>query len=104
MSNARRYRWNGKEVPAWVILRIKEIARIDPASTAFRYGKTFDPVSKTDRPIPGEAYVSLPHLQDAMIALNWALASVVGGVFTDRMEGLALRHVQFHYLRSQATN
>jgi hypothetical protein len=88
-----------RELPSWIILRIKEISEVDPASTVFRYGRTYDKVSKTDDPIPGELYVSLPHLQDAMIALNWALASVVGGPFTERMEGLALRHAQLQYLR-----
>jgi hypothetical protein len=90
-----------REVPSWVIKRIQEIGEIDPASTAFRYGRTCDKVTKEDYPVPGEAYVSLPHLQDAMVALNWALASVIGGVITDRMEGLALRHAQCHYLRDR---
>ena len=71
------------EVPGWIRQRLKEIAAIDPGSTVFRYG---GPVGSD------EVYVSLPHLQDAMIALNWALASVVGGIATDRIEALARQH------------
>ena len=85
---------HGKDVPAWITKRLKEIAAIDPNSTAFRYGTNRDPKTKKDVPIVGadELYVSLPHLQDAMVALNWALASVVGGMPTERMEALARRH------------
>lgn len=90
-----------REAPGWIVARIKEIGGIDPASTAFRYGRTYDKAAKAEYPIPGEAYVSLPHLQDAMIALNWAVASVVGGIVTERMEGLTLRHVQLRYLREK---
>jgi hypothetical protein len=88
-----------RDVPAWVINRIKEFARIDPESTAFRYGSTFDKKTKRDYPIPGEHYVSLPHLQDVMIALNWAIASVIGGISTERIESLAARHAQLRHLR-----
>jgi hypothetical protein len=87
-------RRSGKEVPDWITSRLKEIAAIDPNSTEFRYGKNRDSTKKT-RPsgaMAGEFYVSLPHLQDAMIALNWALASVVGGMSTERMELLARQH------------
>ena len=73
----------GKDVPAWITKRLKEIAAVDPNSEAFRYGAAVG---------PDEVYVSLPHLQDAMIALNWALASVVGGISTERMEALARQH------------
>ena len=73
----------GKDVPSWITLRLKEVAAVDPNSTTFRYGGAVG---------PDEVYVSLPHLQDAMVALNWALASVVGGIFTDRMEALARQH------------
>jgi hypothetical protein len=92
----------GRKVPEWVTRRLNEIASVDPKSTMFRYGKTFDSRTKRDYPIPGESYVDLPHLQDAMIALNWAIASVVGGVCTERMEGLALRHMQLRYLRGRS--
>jgi hypothetical protein len=73
----------GKEVAPWITQRLKEIAAVDPNSTAFRYGANVG---------PDEVYVSLPHLQDAMVALNWALASAVGGVSTERMEALARQH------------
>jgi hypothetical protein len=62
--------------------------------------ETYDSKSKRDYSIPGEHYVDLLHLQDAMVALNWAIASVIGGVCTERMEGLALRHSQLGYLRA----
>ena len=51
-------------LPTWVIARFKEIAAIDPDSTTFRY---------SDRCIPGETYVSLPHLRRAMALLNVVL-------------------------------
>jgi hypothetical protein len=83
-----------RDVPAWITKRLKEIAAIDPNSTAFRYGTNHDPKTEKDVAIVGadELYVSLPHLQNAMVALNWALASVVGGVPTERMEALARQH------------
>jgi hypothetical protein len=65
-ANAVRSKF-GQEVPNWITSRIKEIAAIDPNSTAFRY----------DSVLPeGELHVSLTHLQDAMKALNSALCSV----------------------------
>jgi len=76
----QRYR---KDVPPWITARLKEIAAVDPNSTAFRYGGHVG---------ADEVYISLPHLQDAMVALNWALASVVGGISTERMEALARHH------------
>jgi hypothetical protein len=57
----------GIVVPKWVISRFKEIAAIDPGSTTFRY---------SDRYIPGETYVSLPHLRRAMAVLNAVLLSL----------------------------
>ena len=51
-------------LPKWIIARFKEIAGIDPGSTTFRY---------SDRSIPGETYVSLPHLRRAMALLNVVL-------------------------------
>jgi hypothetical protein len=56
----------GIAVPKWVISRIREIAAIDPGSTAFRYA---------DGSIPGEIYVSLPHLRDSMMLMYVALVS-----------------------------
>jgi hypothetical protein len=78
----------GKEVPTWIVGRLKEIAAVDPNSTAFRYGGAVG---------PDEVYISLPHLQDVMVALNWALASVVGGISTGRMEALARQHAARRY-------
>jgi hypothetical protein len=63
----------GVEVPAWVSARLKEIGEIDRRSTAFRYA---------EGAIPGETYVSVPHLRDAMRMLQLALGSVaIRGVF-----------------------
>jgi len=47
-------RTQGIVLPKWIIARFKEIRAIDPDSTTFRY---------SDRCIPGETYVSLPHLR-----------------------------------------
>ncbi len=52
-------------------------AAIDPGSTAFRYGAYGTPIDAADKPIEFEAYVSLSHLQAAMLALNTALVSAV---------------------------
>jgi hypothetical protein len=89
-----------REMPEWISRRLKEIASVDPKSTMFRYGKTYDSKTKRDYVIPGEHYVNLSHLQDAMVALNWVIASIIGGACTERMEGLALRHSQRRYLQA----
>lgn len=67
----------GQDVPAWIVRRMKELAAIDPNSTAFRYGDYRSPIDAGDSPIEFEAYVSLSHLQAAMLALNAALISAV---------------------------
>ncbi len=67
----------GQDVPAWIVRRMKELAAIDPGSTAFRYGAYGTPIDAADKPIEFEAYVSLSHLQAAMLALNTALVSAV---------------------------
>lgn len=59
---------------------MKELAAIDPNSTAFRYGSYGTPIDGTDSPIEFEAYVSLPHLQAAMLALNTALVEAVSEI------------------------
>jgi hypothetical protein len=59
-------RANGVALPNWVLRRFKEIAAIDSGSTTFRYGEF----------IPGETYVSLPHLRRAMAVLNVVLLSL----------------------------
>ncbi|PZV34888.1 hypothetical protein [Mesorhizobium kowhaii] len=65
---------SGFSAPTWIIKRLKEIAAIDPTSTAFRYGEKFDVASKQAvPPVPEAVYVSVPHLQRAMLTLNAAL-------------------------------
>ncbi len=59
-------RKRGIAVPDWVHFRLKEIAAIDPDSSAFRYA---------EGRIDGEIYVSLPHLKQVMAALHAAFYS-----------------------------
>lgn len=70
----------GQDVPGWIVRRMKELAAIDRGSTAFRYGAYGTPIDAADKPIAFEAYVSLPHLQAAMLALNTALVSAVAEI------------------------
>ena len=73
----------GALMPSWIMNRLQEIASIDPGSTAFRYGENYDPIAK--RPIPPVAsavYVSLPHLQRAMLTLNAALVGAIAEIAT----------------------
>ena len=74
----------GQDVPAWIVRRMRELAAIDPNSTAFRYGNYGRPIDAGDAPIEFEAYVSLSHLQAAMLALNTALASAVAEISLSR--------------------
>jgi hypothetical protein len=69
-----------QDVPVWIARRMKELAAIDPNSTAFRYGNYGTPIDAEDAPIEFEAYVSLSHLQAAMLALNTALVSAVAEI------------------------
>ena len=69
-----------QEVPSWIITRLKEIAKVDPNSTAFRYAENWDAGTKTRAPFSGEFYVNLHHLQQAMNALHVTLAGVVGKI------------------------
>ena len=63
--------------------RLKEIASIDPGSTAFRYGENYDPVAKRSTPpVSSALYVSLPHLQRAMLTLNAALVGAIAEIAT----------------------
>ena len=66
----------GQQVPPWIVRRIKEVAKIDPGSTAFRYTENWDKEQKRFVSVDGEVYVSLPHLQKSMKALYTALAGV----------------------------
>ena len=70
----------GQNVPEWIVRRLKELSAIDPISTAFRYGHYGTPIDEGGSPIEFEAYVSLPHLQAAMLALNIALAEAVAEI------------------------
>ncbi|MEW6438280.1 MAG: hypothetical protein AB1508_14065 [Pseudomonadota bacterium] len=45
-----------------------------------RYGNYGTPIDAGDAPIEFEAYVSLSHLQAAMLALNTALVSAVAEI------------------------
>ncbi len=70
----------GQDIPYWIIRRMKELAAIDPNSTAFRYGSYGAPINGVGSPIEPEAYVSLPHLQAAMLALSTALVDAVAEI------------------------
>jgi HEPN domain-containing protein len=69
-----------QEVPEWIMLRLKELAAIDPGSVAFRYAAYRDPLTKQSTGLVGEIYVDLLHLQRAMKALNTALVRAVGEI------------------------
>jgi len=71
---------HGQDVPGWIVRRMKELAAIDPNSTAFRYGNYAAPIDGANAPIEFEAYASLPHLRAAMLALNTALAGAVAEI------------------------
>lgn len=62
----------GQEVPSWITARLKELAAIDPGSTAFRYGENYDRQRKADVSVDGETCVDLGNLQAVMAALNAA--------------------------------
>lgn len=63
-------------VPSWVVARLKEVATIDPGSTAFRYGENRSKVSRGTVPVDGEIYVNLQHLKRAMAILYGCLSAV----------------------------
>lgn len=67
----------GKHVPEWIKSRLKEMGMMDQASTAFRYAQNFDKASKSYVAVDGEIYVSLPHLEDAMLAIYTALSGQI---------------------------
>jgi hypothetical protein len=58
-----------RAIAPWITGRLKEIARVDPNSTAFRYSEYYCKKTKRDVSVDGETYVSLPHLQRAMTVL-----------------------------------
>jgi len=65
-----------QDVPGWIVHRIKELASIDPESTAFRYGESYDKARKQHIPVDGELHIDLNYLQEVMVALHRALATV----------------------------
>lgn len=64
---------HGQGLPAWMRDRLREIADIDPASTAFRYGETYDRRAGRTVCVPGELYIDLRQLEAVMAALRWAI-------------------------------
>jgi len=58
------------DLPDWISNRLKELADLDPGSTAFRYNQNYDKASKSDLPVDGEYHVDLIHLQSAMSELS----------------------------------
>lgn len=91
-------RERGIAVPGWVTNRIKEIEVADPRSLSSRYGRLGT----------GPAYVSLPHLQNAMFALVSALCELIGWPATESMEEVVRRyrpqHARIDFSRDQAPN
>lgn len=63
---------HGEDVPSWIVNRLREIARIDPTSEAFRYGEDRY-MSKDRSPVPYETYIRVGELHDVMNALYAAL-------------------------------
>ena len=66
----------GRSIASWIAARLKEIAGVDPTSTAFRYSQYYCKKTKQDVSVAGETYVSLAHLQRAMTLLISALDRV----------------------------
>lgn len=63
---------HGVKVPSWIVKRLREIARIDPTSEAFRYGE--DRYTSKDRSsVPYETYIRVNELHDVMNTLYSAL-------------------------------
>jgi len=75
--NATTLTRDGVEAPPWIVARLKEIARIDPGATAFRYAENYSRMQKRDVPVDGEVYANLNHLQRAMLTLYTALSGNV---------------------------
>jgi len=64
-------------VPRWITARLKEIAKIDPNSTTFRYAETWCKDKKLNVSTDGEIYVDLFHLKESMAVLYTSLAGVI---------------------------
>lgn len=69
----------GSVLPSWIARRVKEVAAIDPNSTAFRYAENRDRITKRDVPVDGEIYVNLNHLREAMEALHLVFVNLANG-------------------------
>lgn len=70
----------GQEVPSWVTDRLKEIANVDPNSTAFRYAENWDKSQNAYVPIEADFHVDLGHLRRSMTILYEALSGVIGKI------------------------
>ena len=63
---------HGEQVPSWIVSRLREIARIDPTSQAFRYGEDhYAPRQRS--PVPYETYIRVGELHDVINTLYAAL-------------------------------
>lgn len=62
-----------QDIPYWIINRIKEFAKIDPNSMAFRYAEDKYNGDKEKSPVDGDTYIDVCHLQRAMEALYLTL-------------------------------
>lgn len=80
----------GQSVPTWITTRLKEIAGIDPNSTAFRYGEYQCNGPNQAALADGEIYIDLFHLQRSMKALIEAL----DGVYTEASQHAMRQHAQ----------
>lgn len=79
----------GEDVPQWITGRLKELARIDPTSEAFRYGEDkYD--SKKRSGIPVETYVRVLELHVEMNRIYLALRRALL-VVQERSPEIAIR-------------
>lgn len=74
---------SNEEVPTWITARLKEIARVDPNSMAFRYAEDKYDGAKKCSAVDDNIYISVTQLQKAMSALYSALARVAGKLEMD---------------------
>jgi hypothetical protein len=75
--NAWAVKRNNTPTPVWTLARLKEIAVIDPGSTAFRYASNYNAKAKNDDKVDGEIYINLHHLQSSMSALYSVLSGTL---------------------------
>jgi len=67
---------NGPPVPGWLMARLRELASIDPGSTAFRYGESRSTGAKGWVAVDGEVHVDVHHLQAVMAAIRFAISNL----------------------------